>query len=243
MKTLKNLGYLFSAIGVVLLGICYPVFNHTSAFLERSVTTDGTVIAFEQRLSSSDSTVTLNYPVVSFQDDSGNAHQFESSFGSAPPKYKVGETVAIRFDPEAPEIAKIDGFVSNWLAVIVLSSLGILFLIAGGGILGVPYLVKRKHTHLKRFGTVVSMKITSVATDPNTVINGRHPWRISATWTNPKTGKACVFKSPCLMTDPSPYIRRDRIEVRIDPNKPSVYEMDLSFLPRTKENEHTGPIK
>ena len=232
MKTLKNLGYLFSAIGIVLLMICYIVFNRTTAFLERSITVDGTVVSFEQRLSSSESTVTLYYPVVDFKDNSGNPHEFESSFGSAPPRHKIGETVTVRFDPAAPETAKIDGFVSNWLAVIVLTSLGILFLIAGGGILGAPYLTKRKHMHLKRFGTVVSMKITSVGIDPNTIINGRRPWRIFATWTNPKTRKECVFKSQCLMTDPSPYLHRDQIQVRIDPNKPSVYEMDLSFLPR-----------
>jgi len=230
MAKLKLIGYIFMSAGVVILGSDYFVFQKTQNFLSESVQTEGLVIQLIEH-TSNDSSNPMHHPLIEFQDASGQRYGFESSFGSYPPRYEVGQKIKVRFNPENPSQVHIDTFMHHWLAVVILTPLGLLFVIPGSIPWIFLYLKQRRINRLEQFGTFVSSRLLSVESDPYTTINGKHPWRIKTEWINPKTNLKCIFRSPALDFDPTRYLERDHISVRIDPDHVDNYSMDLTFLP------------
>jgi hypothetical protein len=76
--------------------------------------------------------------VIFTDSKTGREVEFVSSTASNPPGFRVGEQVAVLYDPEGPETAVIPGFFSLWIWVSILSSMGIIFVAAGGGLLLAP---------------------------------------------------------------------------------------------------------
>jgi len=94
---------------------------------------------------------------------------------------------------------------------------------------------------LQRFGRIVSTDLQAVALCRAVRVNGRHPYRIVSRWKRASTGRYYTFESGNIWFDPSPYVEGRSIHVRIDPNNPRRYWMDISFLPdRAPEPDGTG---
>jgi len=64
-----------------------------------------------------------SYPVFEFTDRAGKKHQVRSSIGSTD-GYAKGDSVRVLYNPENPAEARIDTFVSMWLAVCVAAGVG-----------------------------------------------------------------------------------------------------------------------
>jgi hypothetical protein len=73
------------------------VWNRDRAFVERAGRATGTVV----RNPSS--------PVIRFETSKGAPVEFRSSVTSSPPRYALGQRVAVLYDPEEPRNARIDG--------------------------------------------------------------------------------------------------------------------------------------
>jgi hypothetical protein len=73
----------------------------------------------------------LKYPVVEFETERGRTVEFESSVGSNPSLYRVGQRVSVLYDPDEPQKATIDSFLSRWLATLITGCLGVSFLFVG----------------------------------------------------------------------------------------------------------------
>lgn len=105
---------IISAISTLALGVFF--FVKTNRFLKTAVRTKGKVVDNKR----SDSNGDVYRPVFSFVDDSGKKYIVQSSFGSYPPKYEIGESISVFYDPQNPQHAKIDSFEILWLIPVLL---------------------------------------------------------------------------------------------------------------------------
>lgn len=169
-------------------------------------------------------------PVVEFQLENGTKHTYTSNVFSSPPAYDLGERIALWYDPADPDVVVMDGL-DRWFAPLFL---GVFFLIFGGiGYGGLIYQVlkKRDINWLKQNGTAVEAMLTGVDRDYSFKVNGVSPFVIQGQWLDRTTNKMYTFKSENIWYDPSEYVRGQTLRVLIDPAKPGLYYMDVSFLP------------
>lgn len=232
MKTVSIIKYLFTLIGLAMLIGAFFLYKNTSTFLASATRTEGTVIELV-RSRSSDSTVYK--PVFNFVDDRGATIEVESSSGSNPPSYSVGERVDVFYLPGEPQNAKINSYFSLWGGATIVGGMGGLFLLVGLSILIVPMLKGRKDEYLRQSGTPVSTQFQRVELNRSISVNNRHPFRVVTQWQNPATSEVHVFHSNNLWFDPTEYVGSKNITVFIEQDNPKKYLVDLSFLPKMAE--------
>jgi len=63
-------------------------------------------------------------------------------------------------------------------------------------------------------------------------VNGRSPWILTAQWQNTADKALYTFKSDSIWFDPTEFVKGETLEVLINANKPSMYHVDLGFLPK-----------
>jgi len=232
MKILRTLGFTFGGIGVVLLIATLLVVDHTNRFMKRSQTASGVVTDLRIGSSSGSSTSRAHHPVVRYTPDGGEAVEFVSNFGSSPPRYEKGEGVTVRYDPNSPYRARIDGFWGTWFPTVLLGALTAAFGIPGATLLIVFYRKRARMQWLRLHGRLISTDYQAVITNTAVRANGVHPYQVVTRWENHSNGIHYTFSSDYLWEDPTPYVEDGRaINVRIDPSNPKRYIMDLSFLP------------
>jgi hypothetical protein len=94
--------------------------------------TTGVVVDFQVRRgpSSRASNPSLA-PVVAFTTANGEPVQFTSTLASTPPRFSIGQQVAIAYDPVNPSQATIDGFWDAWFFSLVTAGAGLFFFLLG----------------------------------------------------------------------------------------------------------------
>lgn len=127
-------GGIFAGIGTIFLVIGLSFVQNTRSFLATASTTEGEVIALERRRSSQSNGGSSHtyYPVVKFTAPDGEPIQFEGQVGSRPPAFRVGQRVAVLYNPEEPQSARIRSWGELWFAATIFSGLGGLFVLIGG---------------------------------------------------------------------------------------------------------------
>ena len=90
---------------------------------------------------------------------------------------------------------------------------------------------QRKKDELLQQGTRINTKFQSVSRNTRLKVNGRNPYIITSQWQNPVTNKLHIFESDNIWFDPEEFVNEDVLMVFIDPDDPSQYYMDISFLP------------
>ncbi len=236
-RTITFISVIFIVIGLSMLvgGAIFAVNQYT--FSQTAKSTTGTVTDMLRKISHrSGKSDSLSYkPVVSFVDEKGDPFEFESSVSSNPPRYRKGQTVVILYDPENPQTAYIDDFVSRWMTPLIMAVMSLIFGGVGGGMMLYKYLHAKKIEWLKSNGHRVAAKFVSVIINTSYRVNRRHPFQIIAQAKNPFTQIDTEFKSDNLWSDPTPYMApyRDQgvsIDVFIDPTKPNSYWVNTDFL-------------
>ncbi len=143
-------GPIMLAIGLGLLFLGLQWRASTQNQIAAMIPADGTVVEVVSRTSTSGGERrTFFYPVVEFRTVDGESIRFESSIGSNPAAYRVGDTVKVLYDPQTPQSALIDswevwmpsglaigigGFFALMGALVLLNALA--FLLKWGGLLG-----------------------------------------------------------------------------------------------------------
>lgn len=131
---LLTIGLIFTGVGLILLTIVAVGTINTKSFIARANQAQGTVVELIRR-TSTDSKGKISsyyYPVVKFKAANGETYEFESSNGSNPAAFKVGEAVEILYDPQAVTKAEIRSFWTLWGWVVILAILGGTFTLLGG---------------------------------------------------------------------------------------------------------------
>lgn len=120
----SHLGWILLPLGLLLLGGAGWAARRVSAFVDRAVEAQGTVI----RLASNGS---KRAPVVEFAGPSGEPRQLTHNVYSRPPAYAVGQRVSVLYDPDDPGDARLrTGAI--WVLPLVLACAGALALALGG---------------------------------------------------------------------------------------------------------------
>jgi len=110
--------------------------------------------------------------------------------------------------------------------------IGAAFATVGAGIIIYVAWIRHRNALLRQFGVLVQADFQRVELDQTLEINGANPFRIIAQWYDQKNNAVFVFKSASLWFDPTQFLHNKSIPVYLDPDRPSRYFVDLSFLPK-----------
>jgi hypothetical protein len=230
MKKYRTFVYAFLGIGALFLIIALLLWKNTRSFLARAQQTTGTVVELREVRDKDDGSSTWK-PVVTFAAGNGRDITFAASFSSKPAPYDVGERVEVLYLADDPQEARIKGFSSLWLGTTILGGMGLVFAGIGAGILlGTRAGDKKKH-YLMAYGNAIETEVQGVDRNTGVEINGKHPWRVTSQWLDPRSNTMRVFHSENLWFDPTKFVTRKQVTVLLDPNNPKRYHMDISFLP------------
>ena len=193
---------------------------------------EGTVIELVKR-SDTDLSVpsVYYYPRVEFQTRNNERIEFVSSSGTNPPSHRKGEKVEVLYLPNEPQNAFIKRFFPLWGAALIIGSVGGIFLLIGGTLLGISRFKSGRENYLKQNGARIETEFMGVEINKRIEVNGRNPFRVLTQWQNPATGELVTFKSNDLWFDPSNHIQGRKITVFMERNNPKKYYVDLSFRP------------
>lgn len=222
MKAPGILNFVFLLIGIGLLGGAFYLYRNTSNFIDTSRKAQGTVVALRS-----------GAPEVKFRTEQGREIQFTSSVSSKPPSYSVGETVEVIYQPDRPDEAEVNSFMTLWLGVMIVGALGTVFSLIG---LALVFALGRKSSgdrRLKLHGQAIQTDFQGVERDTSYSVNGRHPFQVVTQWKNLSTGEIHLFHSDHLWYDPTSHIKTGKITVYTERGNPGKYFMDTSFLPKS----------
>lgn len=226
-------GSIFSLVGIGRLTGSFYNYNQTQRFISSSVSTSG--IVSELRASVSDGS-RVYYPTIQFKNQQGETIETELNIGSNPPEYTVGEQVTILYDPNNPQDANTNSFLSLYFVAVVLLGLGGTFTTVGLGVLIGPLAYtlasNRKVESLKQNGTRIMTKIIGVDLNDSFTMNGTSPYQITSQWLDPLTNEVHIFHSEHIWFDPQDFIKSEQVYVYVDPKNNNNYYMDISFLPK-----------
>jgi len=229
MKILWIIGGIFLVVGLGLLGGAFFAWRSHANFAAHALATDGVVV--DLSYSSSSKGGGTYYPVVDFHTADGREVHVTGSVGSNPASYARGDHVRVLYEQANPERARLDSFSEAWMASLIMGGLGSVFSLIGGGIVGVQVRNRKVRAWLRQNGMRVQAKFDGVDYDTSLKVNGRSPWRLLCQWQHPVTQKVYVFRSDAIWFDPTPFAKRDRLDVLVNADNPKQYEVDISFLP------------
>ncbi|MBD1928846.1 DUF3592 domain-containing protein [Trichocoleus sp. FACHB-90] len=237
--TLTWMGSLFSITGIGMLIGSFLSYNSTHNFIKNSSSTIATVTELRLQTSSSSSSSSKSstyYPIVKFKTQKGESVEFQSSVGTYPPSFRVGETVSVLYDANNPAEAEINSFWQLWFTAIFLLAMGGLFAGIGLSLIAGPLAFRfssnKKAAKLQANGKKIVTKFTGVELNTFLTVNGSSPYQIISQWFDPETNQVYVFHSENIWFDPEEFIKYETIDVYVDPNNMKKYHMDISFLPK-----------
>lgn len=223
-KVMLLIGAIFLAIGLVFGTIGSWAYFDDRKLADSGVHTDGTVIAM---LGGGSSSATYT-PRIEFHDTAGVRHEFNGAVGSRPPIYATGDTVAVIYDPDAPDDAMIGDAFDRYFLPMMFGGMGLLFTLIGGGMLVAYWRRRRSNQNLLTSGISIRARFMECYRDTRIRINARHPYRVVAQAPHPATGKLQSFTSEPIWIDLSDRLAGRDVRVMLDPAKPKRHYMDLA---------------
>ena len=127
MGALLLIGLLFVLIGIAVLisGVVGAVKQSRES--ARRVAATGVVVDLVRRVVRPGS-AGIYCPTVDFITATGQTVRFQSEFGTMPASYQVGQSIAVRYNPDNPQEAEVDSATSRWLVPGCMIGMGVLFL-------------------------------------------------------------------------------------------------------------------
>lgn len=220
------LSAIFVPVGAVMLLIAGWMLSRDPLFSGAGAEAVGTVVDL-QRATTGNGKASY-YPVVTYRDADGTEHRFTGTLGSNPPGYRRGETVAVRYDPAAPEEAVIDSWSARALGPGLTGGMGVLLLWMSWRALRSAFAARRRARVLAQRGIDLPARLIDVFRDPNVSDSGGRWFRIACEADWPATGAALRFVSEPVPTDPAPRLATGALMVRVDPADQSNYAVILA---------------
>lgn len=218
---------LFFAIGIGMLGFTFFLFSDAYSFVRNGVIQNARIDRYDSY--TNDEGSVLYTPVFTYTVDDEEIYT-KSSLSSSNQPFDIGEKVEIIYNADVPYDAEINTVMRIYGGVFAGGILGLSFFLAGG----IPILIwyrGKQREQLKNTGIHVKATVTDIAMRMNIKINGRHPYRITATAMHPYTHTETTFDSKNLRDNPEEKVKKgDSIDVYVDQTKAKRYWMDTSFL-------------
>jgi len=229
MNRVRFLSVLFFVIGLGLLAGAFAIWRSNANFAAHASRADGTVTDLSYHRSSKGGSY---YPIVQFTTPDGRVVHISGSSGSNPASYSRGDHVTVLYNPASPEQARIDSFGEQMFAPLLLAGMGLVFALLGGGMLFAPLFKRRTNKWLEQNGMRVQARFEGVEPG-NMQVAGRDSYRLRCQWQHPVTQLVYTFLSDRVWYDPTPYIKRDTLDVVVNADNPKKYRVDISFLPKS----------
>ncbi len=152
-RVLGGIGAVLVMFGTVALlaGILFTIFTYL--FVGGATSATGTVTGFSTDKG-------ISYPVIQFPDTLAPV-TFTATFSSTNEPYKVGDKVAVLFNPETPTAARVNSFFSLWYFPVFLLIAGGVLLLVGGGLLFLTrqFLAQQKGRSVMRLYQILSVPL------------------------------------------------------------------------------------
>jgi hypothetical protein len=223
------LGFFVFLIGAALVLWAGTMVRDTRVFLATARSVTGTVI--DERITSS-SRSTSYHPVVRYTAE-GVTRTLVSSSGTNPPAHAIGDTVTVNYPPCHPERGQINSFMDLWFLPLIIGGIGAVLILATFGTFVLARRRRAMNLELEHSGQRIEARVTEVAIDRTTSLNGVYPFRIQAQWLDPSVNQVRLFKSDRIWFDPTSYLPEGgHVGVLIDPANPKKYHVDISFVPK-----------
>jgi hypothetical protein len=139
------------------------------------------------------------------------------------------------YNPDTPADARIDSFVTLWIAPFVFSIIGSIFASMGGIALFWIHARQQSREWLFANGQRIVANIDRVERNTSFQVNGKSPYRIVCQWLDPVDHRVHVFRSQNLWFNPQPYLNGNTMLVMVDPANLKRYAVDISCLPELAE--------
>jgi hypothetical protein len=120
-----------------------------------------------------------------------------------------------------PDPVNLIWYIAFGFAGTIFLALALLFLI-------VPVYSRKKREYAKRFGTEITTDFFNVELNLRLSINGKSPYIIQSIGKGPM-GEKMLYKSESIWFNPERFVPK-KIKVKVHPNDPNTYVMDISFL-------------
>ncbi|MEQ7128677.1 DUF3592 domain-containing protein [Actinopolymorpha sp. B11F2] len=228
------LGGIFGLVGSILLVVTVWVVVSTVSFLSSAERLDGKVVELTEQTSSSsgsNGSGTAWYPTVEFTVD-GETYSFQSSQGSNPPAYEVGDTVEVAYDPDDPNDARLASVGAAYFVPLITGGLGIVFTPIGVTLFVKGRRILAQRAWLRRNGREIWAEIAHIGLEFNIRVNGRHPYVVHATWHDDQSGRTYTATSDYVRRDPGPGLRgQTHVRVLYDPADPDRNLLELGTRP------------
>ncbi len=117
----------FILVGIVCIIAATFLTYSARSFLKSTILTEGTVVGLPSQLV--DGRMTY-FPIVSYQNQSGEIFTYRAREGSSPAAFAVGDRIQLFYEKSNPQIAKIETFANLWMRTMVFLGVGIILLLA-----------------------------------------------------------------------------------------------------------------
>ncbi len=121
---MRLFAFTFGGVGLILVAIAAFLFFKEQSFLSTAEEATGKVTKFDVITDSDGESVC---PLIEFTTKRGQLVRFEGDVCSSPPNFKIGDPENVIYDPQNPGNVQTKGFVSEYLASIILSGIGLIF--------------------------------------------------------------------------------------------------------------------
>lgn len=216
--------------GLILLCTAGYLAYSTYQFQNEAIHTKGQITDLSYSRDNDSSSVSW-FPEVTFTDDTGKEHVFESSVGSSSYRNSLGDSVDVIYRSGDAGHARINSPAGLYFGSIFCGGFALALLFIGG--IGSRLMSSgSRHSRLIHEGKPLTATIVDVTLNKAIKINGRSPWRIVCQWLDPQSGQVHLFNSANFYYDPSPYIKDKKITVYVANNNIKKYHVDVSHLPK-----------
>ena len=223
------LSLMLSSVGLVLVIVGYFSHTHARSLVGKGVPARGVVIGYKTNISNTvdatggGSEETTYQPQIRFQTNTGKNVEF-LAMGARSREYAVGSVLPVIYDPQHPSDAMLQTDATG------ASKLG---LVIGGGItlllgifsIAVLSFVNKKLAWLRENGRRVYADFIRVdrADGDSSAL-----YTVVCQWADPETKQVHEFTSESLAADPSRMLAGKKIEVVMDPAKPTRYIVEVA---------------
>lgn len=217
------------ALALVLLLLAGGLVALKLQFLAKAQRAKGAVVSMRSdRPAETGAPSQLLQPVIGFVTAQGDEVEFIGGPPSSPPRYRIGDTVPIRYLADDPAgSARVESFRGFWLAPTLLAALSVPAALVAIGLLLWQGSATQDAAELRRSGTKITGVITRIdLADPD----GAEPpmFVLTVEADAPSDGSRLVFVSePIEAMRRGGYTIGDRVPVLVDPADPDRYRIEL----------------
>lgn len=221
MRPLRIVGWIFGFVALVLGGVATWNFLDNQTFITQASRTEGTVLAIQDDDRARGRRRAGAHAVLRFEVE-GREVLIRTHVASSPPRFAVGDKVTVLYIPGDEADATIEDFWEQYLLVVIMGSLSVVFALIFVGMVGIPGWLARRRQQILTLGMPVRARVVEIRRDTSASVNGRNPWVLVAKYEDQ------TYTSHWLWDDPqSRYPVGSEVTVCYLPEKPWRYAFDL----------------